>query len=388
MTELTTKWKELFPDVDISVFTGENSRVEKNETFKKYEIFEGVKIHRVSNFGKHHGILFDRVLFSIGFIFKAFFFLIRRRRNYDVLLITTNPPFLGILILLFKYLLDIPYIVIAYDIYPQILEKMGILKKTNPIYNFWRILNIRVYNNASKIISIGEDMTKVITNEMKVIDKMKIELIHNWSDKSKVFPVPKLKNNFIFDNNIENKKILLYSGTLGTTHNIEEILSAANELKLNRDILFLFIGSGAKVHLVNEYIANSGNDNVKLLPFQPIEVLSETLSCASLSFVCLDSKFTGMSVPSKSYGILASKVPIIGLMSSDAEISRMIEKHNCGIVWNQESKEKLSKKIIDLLSNDILLKTMRDNAYNLFLNNYNIDISVKKYHAIVKSVLD
>jgi glycosyltransferase involved in cell wall biosynthesis len=387
MTELTTKWKELYPEVEISVFTAETSRKSEEAEIKKNEYYEGVEINRVKNIGRHHGSLFQRVLFSFGFIFKALFFLIKNKKKYDFLLITTNPPFLGILILLLNYSLGIPYVIIAYDIYPQILDKMGILKKTNIIYKFWKWLNIIVYNKSAKIISIGDDMTEVIINEMCIKDRNKIQLIHNWSDKLKVFPVEKKDNKFIFKNNISEKKILLYSGTLGTTHNIEDILDAAKELKAKEEILFLFIGSGAKVVLVEDYINNSGNKNVMLLPFQPIEILCETLSSASLSFVCLDNSFTGLSVPSKSYGILASKVPILGMMSSNAEISQMIEKHNCGIVWNKQMDIKLSNLILNLLSDENKLNEMRENAYNTFINNFEIKISVEKYNNVLKSIL-
>ena len=388
MTELTTKWKELHPEVELSVFTAKNSRDSKNSSFKKYEIYNGVKINRVNNIGKHHGNLFSRVVFSLSFIIKSFFFLVLNRKKYDALIITTNPPFLGILMLALKFFLRIPYVIIAYDIYPQILGKMGILDKNSLLYKFWEWLNTRVYNKSFKIISIGEDMTQVIQNEMKIKDSSKIELIYNWSDKEKVYPVVKSENNFIRDNGLEGKKILLYSGTLGSTHNIEDILTAAKELKNERNILFVFIGSGAKVDLVKQYIESSDSSNAILLPFQPIEIIAQTLSSATLSFVCLDSVFTGLSVPSKSYGILAAKVPIIGMMDSNAEISRTIERFNCGIVWNKNSNTSLSNLILDVLNDESRISEMSNNALQAFLNNFEITISVEKYNKVLKSILN
>jgi glycosyltransferase involved in cell wall biosynthesis len=288
---------------------------------------------------------------------------------------------------LLKKVLKLPYIIIAYDIYPQILEKMNILKSSSIIFKFWKFLNVRVYNNATKIVSIGRDMTKIIIDEMQIKDKSKIHVIHNWSDKETVYPVDKTRNNFIINNQLQNKKILLYSGTLGSTHNVEQILVAADELKQYPQIIFLFIGGGAKVELVKKYISNSNCSNVKYLPFQPIELISQTLSSASLSFVCLDSSFTGLSVPSKSYGILAAGVPIIGLMSSNSEISMMIEENNCGIVWNEEKGTKLSTIILEILKDEIKLEQMKLNAYNTFIKNYEISISVKKYNNLTISAL-
>jgi glycosyltransferase involved in cell wall biosynthesis len=386
MTELTTKWKELHPEIEISVFTAENSRNTANHNFKKFEIYEGVTINRVRNLGKHHGSLFNRILFSVGFIIQSFCFLLKNKIKFETIIITTNPPFLGVLILILRFFKKISYIIIAYDIYPQILDKMGILNKSSVLYKFWKWLNIKVYNNASKIISIGEDMTNIIQREMCVNDISKIELIYNWSDKKKVFPIAKENNKFIIDNGFSGKKILLYSGTMGSTHNIEDILNAAEELSNETEILFLFIGSGAKEILVKKYMANSGNSNVLLFPFQPIEIISQTLSSASMSFVCLDSNFTGLSVPSKSYGVLAARVPIIGIMDSNSEISKTIERFNCGIVWNKSMKIKLSSFILKTLSDEFKLNEMKENAYKAFINNFDIEISVEKYNKVLKSL--
>jgi glycosyltransferase involved in cell wall biosynthesis len=387
MTELTTKWKELYSEVDISVFTAENSRESESVNFKRYEVYEGVEIYRVRNMGKHHGSLFSRLIFSVGFIINAFFFLLNNKNKYDKLLITTNPPFLGILILLLKFILKIPYVIIAYDIYPQILNKMGILRTNSVIYVFWKWLNTKVYNNASKIISIGNDMSNIIRKEMMVKDfSKKVEIIHNWSDKRKVYPVESTKNEFLISNGFLGKKVLLYSGTMGSTHNIEDILIAADDLKNENNLLFLFIGSGAKSNLVRKYIETSGNSNVVLMPFQPIEIISQTLSSASISFVCLDSAFTGLSVPSKSYGILAAKVPILAMMDSNSEIATTIEKFNCGYVWNKEKGIKLSSAILNLLSDNKMLEEMKINAYEAFINNFDIEISVDKYNEVLKSI--
>lgn len=386
MTELTTKWKELYPDVNISVFTAENSRESESENYKSYECYQGISVFRVRNIGKHHGNLYRRFLFSIGFIFNAFFFLIKNKGKYNRLIITTNPPFLGLLVLLLNLVNRVPYVVIAYDLYPQILAKMGILSCDSYIYKFWKWLNIRVYNNSSKIISIGEDMTKIILEDMIIKDVSKIELIHNWSDKNKVFPVEESKNEFLIKNKFIGKKIFLYSGTMGSTHNIEDILGAAYELREETNILFLFIGSGAKEALVKNYIDTHGLQNVVLMPFQPISIISQTLSSATMSFVCLDSEFTGLSVPSKSYGILAAKVPIVGLMDFDSEISKTIFKFKCGVVWNKDCGISLSSLIKQLLSDPKKIQEMRENAYDAFLNNFDIEKSVHKYNRILKSI--
>ena len=387
MTELTTKMKELNPAMEIDVFTAHSSREEFEMGNARFEKFKGISIHRVPNLGKYHGTLFQRLLFSFTFFLKAFLFTFKKNRQYDAVLITTNPPFLGIIVLFFKFLFKKPYVIICYDVYPQILVKLGVLKANGIIYNFWKKLNVRIYNSAEKIISIGVDMTSIIVNEMHIKDLSKIELIHNWADKNTVAPVPENSNEFIKRYCLENKKILLYSGTMGTTHNIEPILLAADEMKYQNDIVFIFIGGGAKKKIVEEFIKSKSLNNILLLPFQPIEILSHTLSAASLSFVCLEDSFTGLSVPSKAYGIMAAGVPIIGLLRSDSEIANTIENYNCGVVWNNDSKLILSDLLLNVLSDETRLKVMRENALKAFVNNYDIEVSANKYVKLLDKVV-
>lgn len=388
MTELSVKLKEKYPDIDISVFTANSSRDEHNKYSKKKESYKNINVNRVSNFGKHHGNLIQRLLFSIGFSFKAVFFILKNRNKFDLLLLTTNPPFLGIIAFLINKVLSLRYVIIAYDIYPEILVKMGILAKKSFINLIWEKINIKVYNNSESIISIGDDMTDIIVNKMMIKDLNKIKLIHNWSDKSKVFPVNQNENDFVINNNLLGKKIVLYSGTFGKTHNIEEILKASKELSQLDDVVFLFIGSGAKKHLIESHIQNSKFPNVMLLPFQPFEIISQTLSSACISFVCLDSKFTGLSVPSKAYGILASGTPIIGILDEDSEIGKTIIENECGYVWNTNKNYKLSDLIINVINDKNLLNELKKNSLKTFLSKYDISIAVSKYYSVFKNILN
>lgn len=69
-------------------------------------------------------------------------------------------------------------------------------------------------------------------------------------------------------------------------------------------------------------VAQYNLPNVQFLAYQPMECLSEMLSAADLALVCLDEAFTGLSVPSKSYGILASGTPFWALCSQTVKLGR------------------------------------------------------------------
>ena len=384
MTELACRMKKLESDIEITVFCSDLARQEFSKGNKK-KIYKGVNIVRVSNLGKLHGSVFSRIVFSISFLFKTLIYCLFNISKFDKILLTTNPPFLGIVPYLMGLIFKVPYIFICYDIYPQIAVKLEIIDKNSLINKIWSKLNIYIYNRADKIVVIGNDMLKKVSEEMKIKDKSKLELIHNWSDKKSIFYIDKKNNKFLKKYNISNKKILLYSGTMGKTHNIEPILNSAFELKNRKDVLFVFIGGGTKKILVEEYIKLNKTDNILLLPYQPYEDLSDTLSSATLSFVCLDSKFTGFSVPSKTYGIMATGTPIIGLIDRDSEIGNTITDCNCGKTWALSDAKTLSQLLIETLDNEKEIIEMRSNSSKAFSENFDLSISASKYLNLINS---
>ena len=157
------------------------------------------------------------------------------------------------------------------------------------------------------------------------------------------------------------------------------------ELKNRKDIIYVFIGGGSKKKLVKDFINFNKSDNILLLPYQPFEDLPDTLSSASLSFVCLNSKFTGFSVPSKTYGIMATGTPIIGLLDRKSEIGKTIIKYNCGRIWDYNSDISLGQLILRILDNKKEINIMRANSLKAFNDNFDLSLSASKYLRLINS---
>ncbi len=385
MTELFTGLSS-YKDNEITIFCSYPIKKEyKDLNPAKEETFKDIKVHRTSNVGTEHGTLFQRMIYNLLFFFKACVFAWKKRKDYDMILLTTDPPFIGTIPWLISKWLKKPYILIVYDVYPDIAVKLDVLPEKGIMTKFWKGVNRGIYKNASKLVVIGEDMKSIIKDKTE-LPESSFALIHNWSDKNNVYPVEKQDNRFLQKEDLSDKRILLYSGNMGRTHNVEAILDAATVLDGKyEDVLFLFIGGGKKKEKVQKHIENGVSSNVKLLPFQPFEILSDVLSSAYFSFVCLEDEFTGMSVPSKSYGIMASGTPIMGVLRADSEISVTIKKFDCGWVWDAKG-ESLASLIEQVLSQPNEVAEKGQNALRAFKENFDVSISVAKYNDLVKEL--
>ena len=370
MTELALGYAS--DNNDVNVFAGEGV-YNKNfsENIKFQNINKKISITRVKSLGKKHGGIFQRLLFALSFTFKAMQYVKKHHKSFTHIVFPTNPPLLYLFLLLSRNR-QTHYTLILYDIYPDIVGKLGKLSKKSLTYKFWNILDRRAALKADKIIVIGEDMKNIILSKYGSKLEQRISLIQNWSIDYSLSKTKPIKNILNY-NNTEGKPLLLYSGTMGTTHNVEDIIVLAKKMT---NFFFLLVGGGAKYEQILKLSQNLSN--VQVEPFVDYEDVPSLLKECIASFVCLKNEFTGLSVPSKSYGIWSAGKPIIGLLSKDSEIGITIVKNNAGIVIENievgTASSDLEKWLISLDQKDTSLI-----CRNLYENNYSYYLTMSKY---------
>ena len=379
MTELSSRLCEL--DWDITVYCAKPSwgiNDQQQEDIPNDMVYEGIKIHRVRTFGNQQSSLIARGLFAATFFLSVCWQLARHIKEFPAIMVTTNPPFIGLVGWLFTKLFKKPYLLLVYDVYPDIAVKLGVLPENGIITKIWSAITKLILNAATTIIVIGRDMDEIIRSKVKPMNHPRIDLIPNWSDERLVQPVPATGNEFIRENNLEGKFIVQYAGRMGRTHNLEPLVEAANLISDER-IVFQFIGEGAKKAKLQAFVDNNNLQNVQFLPYQPMEILPQMLSSADIAVVCLDDSFTGLSVPSKSYGVMASGTPVLGFLDTHSEIGRTIEELQCGIIMPSPQANEIAEIINSLLNDPQRLLTMGHAGRKGFLNNYTLAHAAKAY---------
>jgi colanic acid biosynthesis glycosyl transferase WcaI len=72
--------------------------------------------------------------------------------------------------------------------------------------------------------------------------------------------------------------------------------------------------------------------NVKFVDYQPAERVPEVLASADIHVVPLRAGLGSVSVPSKTYSILAAARPIVAAIDADTEVPRILAASGAGIV--------------------------------------------------------
>ena len=286
---------------------------------------------------------------------QVFFKLLFKYRDCEVVYYT-NPPMACFSALL----LNNKFRIVEYDIYPDALKTIGISEK-NFIYKIWVILKKRLYKKAEKIYTLSEGMKEVLTAYGSA---EKIKIVPLWSVSDDFKPVAKEANVFIKQNNLDGKFIVMYSGNIGYTHSVECVVDVAKEMKA----ITVSAGISAapyaakNVKELMENVDHSNLQNVRFMPFQDFSMLPYSLASADLGVVTLDENVSKVSVPSKTFNLLAVGVPLLAISNDDTEMYRLINKYGCGRCIPKKDIEKMVLYIRKLRDDKEYKTQLRNNS--------------------------
>jgi len=304
--------------------------------------------------------------------------LLKRSYRGDVILVTTEPPFIPIIGYFVNKLFNCPYVCLIYDLYPDIAVQLNILSKHNWLTKIWNWINCQIWRNAKQVIVLSPNMKQYLTKKYPEIAN-KVTVIHNWANPNQIVPKPKSDNPFAIKNDLVEPFTVLYSGNMGRCHDFETITAAAWELR-NEPVKFLFIGRGAKFDdCYNKVINQWQLTNCLFLPFQNKKDLPNTLTACDLSLVTVSQGMEELVAPSKLYGILAAGRPVAAICSSNCYLTELLQDANCGKSFTNGDSMGLANYIRFLAANPSQVQTMGKAARNYLETNFTSEEIAKQY---------
>ncbi len=378
---LTELCEELENDFEIHVICGNPLyRKVKNRGLIDKTRYRKITIWRINNTTLTKRYFFTRFINLSSYFFLCFiwtFFL----KKMDCVISETDPPLLALIAYVYSRLHRRPFIYYSQDIWPEV----GILNRrmTNPVLT--KILSVGnrfLYRQATQIIVPGRDMKERLEKE-KHLFADKIEVVENWADPIQIFPVSREENMFVKRNALENKFVVMYSGNIGLSQDLENIIYLAETLKERRDILFVLIGEGALKEKLVDMASSMELENIKFLSYQEKKDLKFSLNAANIHLVTLKKGMKGIIVPSKVYGIMASGKPFIAAVDEGSEIDKMVKEFQCGIAVKPSSVEGLRTAVLWAFNNRDKIKELGENGRKALMEHYTRKISAQKFNKTI-----
>jgi colanic acid biosynthesis glycosyl transferase WcaI len=276
----------------------------------------------------------------------------------DIIVAETDPPLLGALGVMLKRLWGCRLLYNVRDLYPDIAEATGGVK-SRALLKLLEVSNSLTYAWADLIVVLGQDMAERVI--AKGVPPEKVVVVPDWVDTQQIRPLA--PNPFRAE--FPDKFIIMYSGNLGLSQQLESVLEAARRLHFDQQFLFVLIGEGARKQWLQDQAARMSLTNVRFLPYQPKENLAESLSGADLHLVPMIRGAAGCMVPSKIYGIMAAGRPFVAMMEERAEVARFASEFQIGFVIKPGDSEALASTILAAAANREGLASMGQRARRL-----------------------
>lgn len=291
------------------------------------EVIEGVRVHRVATtrFGRDR--LMGRAFDYLSFYATATAKLLAITQRGDVLVAKTDPPLISLAVAAVAKQRGAMLVNWLQDLFPEVAGHLG---TRLPVWLGRCLVSLRdrSLRMASANIVIGTRMRDHLLQ--RHIDADRIHVIENWADGDFVEPKPTSSSTLRTSLDLKNKFVVAYSGNLGRAHEYETILHAAMALRLEREVVFLMIGGGAKMQQLKQAVAQHDLKNFIFKSYQPRELLADSMAAADVHLTSLLPALEGLIVPSKFYGILAAGRPTIVIGDTDGELARIVRREHCG----------------------------------------------------------
>ena len=346
----------LFTDI-VNTFASENdcTLYTGNIESTNVPLHKNVRVKKLIRYNRNVAI--KRIFTWTVFTIQSFIKLLFQQKNTE-LFIVSNPPFAPLLGYFFHKLKGTKYHLLIYDVYPDVLVNFGMVKKNSFINRYWSRLNKKIYSKADTVFTLSKNMAVLIKNYAPV----RVDVIPNWAHTNFIQPIPKEKNSFALKYDQAKKISVIYSGNMGATHAVEKIADLASAFKNDENFGFIAIGDGSKKTLIEERKREMGLHNLLILPYQSAAVLPYSLACADIGIVTLSSGAEDLSVPSKTYNLLAAGVVLLVIASPQSELANLVSVYQCGVHFQENETDKMIAFLNEMGKKPVELQHMKENA--------------------------
>lgn len=318
----------------------------------------GVEIHRANGTRLDKRRFAGRATNYMTYFASACYAGLRLDRP-DVVVALTDPPIVGLAAWMAAKRFGAPLVMAFKDLFPEVTALLPDFH-SDTINAALQQVNRFLVRRAAMNIALGETMRRRLIDD-KGAPPDRTTIIPDWADTSAISPGPK-DNAFARAHGLVEPFVVMHSGNLGLSQSLETIVEAADRLRQQPGILFVFQGDGVSKPALEALVRDRGLSNVRFLPFAPKATLGESFASADVFIVSLQRGLAGYIVPSKLYGILAAGRPYIAAVEETCEVAALTRAHECGLVVDPGDAGQLAEALLRLHRDRALTARCGQNA--------------------------
>ncbi len=346
---------------------------------------DGVQVIRCHVSESYNKSFFGRLWAYFSFTFSSIWGGIwYAKGNYDVIVVTSPPLFVGITAYVLSVLKRTPFVFEIRDLWPESAIDTGVLTSGILIkFAYW--FEKFVYRKA-KLINVLTPAFREKLLAKKGVPSSKIIFIPNAADFSlsdellTSFDVAQFRK----EHDLTGRFVVTYVGAHGVANHLVQVLDTAELLK-DTNVLFLLIGDGM---MKKDLIAEAQRrqlSNVRFINSVPKKEVFNYILASDAGASVLKKVDTFKTVYSnKTFDYMACKKPI--LMAIDGVSRQLVEEAQAGVYVEPENPVDFAQKIRMYLTNPDLVSQHGLNGYGYAKENFDRALLASKYVGYLSQV--
>jgi len=307
------------------------------------QTIDGVSVHRVrtTRFGRN--AMAGRAIDILFFYLFAAVELLGLLRRGDVVVAKTDPPMVSVIVAACAWLRGASHANWMQDLFPEVAVAAGVPFTRGLLGRVLAWIRDWSLDSAVANVAIGDRMAQAV--RARLSHPGSVHVIPNWSDGRAIVPLARAANPLAREWALDDKFVVGYSGNMGRTHELVSLLDAAERLRDDPSIRFLFIGGGKQRDSIEQEARERGLDNVVFKPYQPRERLGLSLTLPDVHVASLLPAYEGMIVPSKFCGIAAAGRATLFIGAPDGEIGAILRTERCGVTFSAGDADGIAAQV-------------------------------------------
>jgi len=210
------------------------------------------------------------------------------------------------------------------DVFPDAAIETGAITSKR-IISAARWLERISYHRSDAVVVLSDDLRDNVVAKISPRHVSKIKVIPNFVDADRIVPMDRMTS-YRRELNIGDELVVMYAGNVGYSQSLTMLLHAAKQMPM---ITFVINGDGAARADLEKQAA--GLTNIRFAGYQPRERVGEVLASGDIHVVPLRTGLGAVSVPSKTYSILAAARPVVAAIDPGTEVTRILEHSGAGV---------------------------------------------------------
>lgn len=325
--------------------------------WKMHEQIEGVKVLRTWVYASSHRSSLHRLANYFSFVISSIVKGLTLRRQFDILIASSPPLFIGISGWFLAKWHRIPWVLDVRDVWPEIAVEVGVFTHNSAITRLGHHLAKFLYYRASHITPVTQNQRPKLL--AAGVPAEKISLVPNGVDLDMISRAPIV--DWRKELGIEAQLLVTYAGLMGIAQGVETIVDVADILRNHSDIHFLVVGDGVKRMDIIQSAQSLGLNNITFIPTQARDLVPSILRASDVAWVPIATQNLLDARPSKMLEAWACQKAVI--LSASGEAAELVREAAGGVVVPPAQPGPLAEAILTLQSNQKALQSFGENGY-------------------------